>query len=147
MAEAVEERMMAEYAAERLTPGTWRTHVRLGAVPTSIAGRELTELERGALRVTHPEADLVQRGPDPGVATIVEFTVWNPVAKVGQLLFYGHQLPLTPGYEDVTEVHLRIVTGLGEPRLRELAAAMGIDVETFQPAWLLQKLASRRGRS
>ncbi len=146
MAEMVEERMMAEWAAANLPPGSYTTHLRLGQPAGTPPGQMATEEERALKKMTLPEADLVERmGPR---VTIYEFAVWRPQAKLGQLLFYSTQLPLTPGYEDVDpeEIRLRIVTAVVEPRFREMAGAIGLEVILYRPPWLEGILASRRGR-
>ena len=145
MGEEIEERMLAEWAAQ-LVPGTWATHVRLGRVRAPHLGRELTAQELALLRITLPEADLVARLEDRGVE-IVEFIVWRPQETLGQLLYYGGLIPSTPGYEDVLpdRIRLRIVTGLEDATFRGFAEAMGITFEVYRPAWLEEALARRRG--
>ncbi len=145
MGEAIEERMMAEWAA-RLEPGTWKTHVRVGRVPATSTRRELTVQEEALLRITLPEVDLVHRLPGGGYE-LVEFIVWRPHETLGQLLYYVPRLLETPGYEDATPANLklRIVTGLEDPSFRAFAEALGITFEVFLPPWLEAALAARRG--
>ena len=138
---------MAEWAAAKLTPGTYSFHVRLGQPRGTPPGTFASAEERALLISTLPEADLVRRVD--GGAEIVEFIVWRPQETIGQILYYRPLLPLTPGYEDliVEQVALRIVTGLGDPRVADFARGLGMAVEVFRPAWLEQALARRRGGS
>lgn len=145
MGEPIEERMMAEWASSRLAPGTYAFHVRLGQArgppPSGIGPAEW----RAYMSTTLPEADLVIRHPTS--VEIVEFIVWRPQETLGQLLYYGHELLDTPGFEDLDPrmVRLRIVTGLEDSRFEEFARALGVAYEVFRPAWLLEALAARRG--
>ena len=145
MGEPTEERMMAEWAASRLPPGAYRFHVRLGLVRGESPGILMPAEERAFRLITLPEADLVVRAPGTTTALVVEFVVWRPQETLGQLLFYLELLPTTPGYEDVTDVRGRIVTGVDEPRFREVVLRYGLEYEVFRPAWLDRALAQRRG--
>ena len=146
MGEPIEERMMAEWAAANLTPGTWTSHVDVGR-PRELPASALSEAQRSRLaKLLLPQADLVVRTPGSTEATIIEFVVWRPTETLGQLLFYGSRLPLTPGYEDLTAVHLRIVSGVEQAEFREMAEALGIGLEVYRPAWLLEALAARTAR-
>ncbi len=146
MGEPIEERMMAEWAAANLAPGTYSTHVRLGQPRGTPPGTFATAEERALKLLTLPEADLVVRTATG--AEIVEFVVWRPQETVGQLLYYLTQLSTTPGWEDVgpAEIELKIVTGLEDSAFRGLAEALDIELEVFRPAWLEKALADRRGR-
>ena len=145
MGEPTEERMMAEWARDRLEPGTYRFHVRLGLLAGESPGHLLPAEERAFHLVTLPEADLVIRAPGSTTALVVEFVVWRPQETWGQLLFYLGILTTTPGYEDVTHVQGRIVTGVDELRFRRLVLGSGLEYEVFRPAWLERALAQRRG--
>lgn len=147
MGEPIEERMMAEWAASRLVPGTYAFHVRLGR-PRPPPGSSLSPADAARfLRFTLPEADLVVRAPGSAIAEIVEFVVWRPQETLGQLMFYMTQLRDTHGYDDVLEVRGRIVTGVDEPRFREMVGLVELAYEVYRPPWLEEALAARRGGS
>jgi hypothetical protein len=138
---------MAEWA-QRLEPGTWRTHVRIGKVVVPQLAGVLTAQQRALLAITLPEVDLVRTLPGGGVE-LVEFIIWRPHETLGQLLYYGARIQEEPPYSALRpdQLHLRIVTGLEDPQFRKFAEALGIAFEVFRPAWLEEALAARRGKS
>lgn len=143
--EPIEERMMSDYVATRLAGERTVVHLRLG-VPRGLDPRS-TDYDRlrRLYMVTLLEADLVTR--TAGAATIYEFSVWRPQAKLSQLAVYREELPKTPGYEDLTPAEIRLVLVVAEPSglTAQLAARFDVQLEVYGPPWLLEKLASRRG--
>jgi len=95
---------------------------------------------------TLPEADLVYR--DNGLVWILEFAVWRPQVKMGQLLVYKQLLPKTPGYWNTPEdrIRLKLVLGRREPVVENVAKAAGIEIEIYQPEWLKKEIARRTGK-
>ncbi len=141
----LEERMLGEYVSRFLGGKKVATHVRLGwprgvdrTAPDAYVMRQM-------FLSTLVEADLVVR-QDPG-AVVYEFTVYRPQNKIAQLQLYRKLLPDTPGYEDLTidRVGMKLVTGLPLESLESIATDAGIAIETYAPAWLLAKVAERRG--
>ncbi len=124
--EHIEERMLGEYAARFLAFKKYAVHVRLGWPKGVDRTAPDAGLTRRYLLSTLPEADLVAR--DAGRATIYEFTIWRPQAKISQLQLYRKLLPDTPGYEDLDVVHvdMRLVTGQGLEELTSVAEDAGI---------------------
>lgn len=141
----VEERMLSEYIQERLQNVETVTHLRVGAPPGLTPGSPGYEEERRFFMAALPEADLVYR--DGPVTWILEFGVWRPQAKVGQLQLYAQLLNETPGFLDVNQedIRLRIVVGREEPMVERTAALQGIEVEVFTRPWLEDILAKKTG--
>jgi hypothetical protein len=141
----VEERMLSEYVAENLQGVETVTHLRVGAPPGLDPSSPGYEMERRFYLPALPEADLVYR--EGSTVWILEFGVWRPQTKLGQLQLYGQLLPETPGYLDVTpdQIRLRIVVGREEPMVSRVAGLQGVDVEVWIKPWLLEILAERTG--
>lgn len=137
--------MLSEYIAENLADVETVTHLRVGAPPGLTPGAPGYEEERRFFIAALPEADLVYRR---GKAVfILEFGIWRPQTKLGQLQLYSQLLNETPGYLDVAleDIQLRIVTGREEPMVERMAAIQGIEVEVFPRPWLEDLLASKTG--
>lgn len=137
--------MLSEYCTEKLAGIPHDTHLRLG-LPRGITRSEPGwEHKRRFYMSTLPEADLVYRLE--GTTWILEFGVWRPQTKIGQLLTYKVLLPDTPGYLDTPpeEIRLKIVVGRMENMVKVIATQVGVDVEVFERPWLTEALASRSG--
>src|SRR5437879_808695 len=137
--------MLAEWVRLNLTTADYRVHPRISG-PNWI--RDYGALDNPGARAlvsTWPEADLIVRWP--GRVEVVEFIVHRPQETVGQMLYYLFLLPGSVGYEDVLpdEVSGRIVSGLEAPHFREFVAFLGLAFELYQPPWLLEAIAKRRG--
>lgn len=146
MGEPIEERMLAEWVAANLEPGTYAIHLRLGQPATVPPGETASAEERALHLVSLPTADVV--GLEGGDVVVTEFIIWRPQETVGQLLYYASLIPTTPGYAGVApeRIRKRIVTGLTDPRFLAWARSLGIEVVEYRPAWLEKALARRRGK-
>lgn len=137
--------MMSDYIAENLQGIRVDVHVRLG-LPEALRSRPPGwEQMRPFYVSTLLEADLIYReGPD---VWILEFGVWRPQMKLGQLQVYKTLLADTPGYLDTPDerIKLKIVVGRQEATFRQVAEALGVAVEVYQPDWLRQALIERMG--
>ena len=137
--------MLSEYVQAHLKGIPHDVHLRLG-IPSHLEARPPGwELERRMFLSTLQEADLVYQ--EDGLTWILEFGVWRPQTKVGQLLVYRTLIQDTPGYLDVDDddVRLKIVVGRQERAVEQVAAATGILVEVFERPWLTRILTSRAG--
>lgn len=137
---------MSEYIADNLQGKTVETHVRLG-LPEALKSRPPGwEKMRPFYVSTLLEADLIYQ--EDGEVWILEFGVWRPQTKLGQLQVYKTLLADTPGYLDTPpeKIRLKIVVGRDEATVRQVAEALNVDVEVYQPDWLRQALISRMGR-
>jgi len=138
--------MMSEYIAEHLADKEVAVHLRLG-MPVGVSVMQPNwEWRRRLFMATLPEADLVYR--DNGLVWILEFAVWRPQVKMGQLLVYKQLLPKTPGYWNTPEdrIRLKLVLGRREPVVENVAKAAGIEIEIYQPEWLKKEIARRTGK-
>jgi hypothetical protein len=148
LGEPIEERMMAEYLSSRDWGGARvATHVRLGwPIGVDRSSADAT-FQRNLRLVTLKAADAIVARADQ--ATIFEFAVWRPQAKLSQLMTYRRLLPETPGYEGVDPAKIRavLVVGVSDRDVAIGARDMGVELEEYRPAWLEAALAKRRGSS
>lgn len=134
---------MSEYVSMHLSEVETVTHLRVGAPPGMTPGAPGYEAERRFFMAALPEADLVYReGP---ITWILEFGVWRPQTKLGQLQLYGVLLNETPGFLDIDPelIKLKIVVGREEPMVDRMAAIQGIETEVFTRTWLEDILAKK----
>ena len=136
---------MSEYIEEKLANVETVTHLRVGAPPGLTPGEPGYEEARRFFMAALPEADLVYR--DGELVHVLEFGIWRPQTKLGQLQLYGQLLNETPGYLDVApeDIRLRIIVGREEPMVSRMAPIQGIEVEVFIRPWLEEILASKTG--
>lgn len=137
--------MMSEYIADNLQGIRVDVHVRLG-LPQALRSRPPGwEKMRPFYVSTLLEADLIYReGED---VWILEFGVWRPQMKLGQLQVYKTLLADTPGYLDTPQerIKLKIVVGRQEEAVAHVAEALDVEVEVYQPDWLREALIERMG--
>ena len=141
----IEEAMLARFIAERLKGVATFVHLRLGQPANYNRENPAPRAVRSLYLSTLAEADLVTHTLD--AATIYEFTIWKPTAKLGQLLHYRQLLPATPGFEDVSEdrVKMVLVSGQYVADVAQTARIQGIEFITYLPADIAVKVAERRG--
>jgi len=142
----IEEGMLARYVGDRLKGIHTFVHLRLGQPRGFSRDNPATRETRALYLSTLPEADLVTRTLD--TATIYEFTIWKPSAKLGQLQLYRDLLPETPGFEDIdaAAVKMVLVTGQNDGNITRSANTLGITVEYYLPPDIAAKVAARRGK-
>ncbi len=136
---------MSQYIDRRLPRIHSWVHLRLGQ-PTGFSKENPAPREERQLKLsTLKEADLVTRTTDQ--AMILEFSVFDPLKKLSQLLGYRDLLPSTPGFEDIGEpaIRLTLVTPHPNGSTIQTAAKYGITVESFTTPEIDQKIAARRG--
>ena len=86
----------------------------------------------------------------PAEILLIEAKVEMESQALGQLLIYKDILRRTPGYSNWREeqVRLRLVTPNRKAEIEKAAARYGIEVDHFNPPWLigyLLRLKRRRG--
>jgi len=142
----IEEAMLSRYVSERLKGIATFVHLRLGQPAGYTREKPASREERSLYLSTLSEADLVTRTLD--TATIYEFTIWKPTAKLGQLLHYRSLLPDTPGFDDLTadRVKMVLVSGQFSADVVNTGATYGVKFELYLPTDIAAKVAERRGK-
>jgi hypothetical protein len=145
--EPVEELLLSHYVAARLQYTDTYTHLRLGQPKGYTLENPAPRDVRQLMLSTLPEADLVVRAPSG--ATIFEFAIWRPQAKLGQLLIYAELLRATPDFMDLKEedIHLVLVQPQEDSQIEKIAAKYEVAYDVFPDPEVLQKIADRRGGS
>jgi len=143
--EPVEELLMSQYIDRVLPRIHTFVHLRLGQ-PTGFSRENPAPREERQLKLsTLKEADLVTRTLD--TATIYEFSVFDPLKKLSQLLGYQDLLPATPGFEDLTapRIQLKLIAPHPNGSTIQTALKYGIQLDPFTSPEVDQKIAARRG--
>ena len=136
MGEQREKRLISEWRAERYPRDPHILGCPLGAVDSELVAKE--GLSR-AIRLARPwrlEADAVVMTPSRLV--VAEAKIFRPRDGVGDLLCYKPLVLLTPELEQYKDlpVELVLVVPLVTNVVREMAAASGIRVDIYSPAWV-----------
>ena len=122
-------RLVTEYVLKRWPDKRAMFRVRLGNLPN----------------ILHPTARyadaVVVDEPD---VYLIEAKLENGLRAIGQLILYRKLLKETPGFEKYADEHIKslLVVGKVEKDLIETATSMGIEVDVFQPPWVLPFLES-----
>ena len=134
-----ERRYIAEYCAERWPEGGYQLNYPLGPLPWA---RDLGEVYDAAARLYRPyrpEVDAVKFYPDGLV--LIESKVMKHWHVLGQLLLYQHLIPYTEELRPYwgLPVKVRIIMPEIPPLIREVAEAVGIQVERFVTPQILEQ--------
>jgi hypothetical protein len=131
-----ESRLVSEYLAETYPGAQWFVNLRIGATGT-MDGVDLTDPGQvGLLRNRNRYADAVV--VTPAELVVVEGTMWQADAKVGQLQAYMMVVRFTPALLPYLErpVVGELVTGQDDPLAAAICRRAGIRYVHYEPPWI-----------
>jgi hypothetical protein len=142
-----EQRLRAEYLAQRHPHDEIATQARLGPDPPAPPGVKLTNTELRMIGIFRRYADAVVLTPTRTL--LIEFALLPSPGDISLIEVYGRLFRQTPEYRPVVTLPLKlqIVGALEDPVVSSLARERGIDFILYRPAWLdeyLQLLADRK---
>jgi hypothetical protein len=138
-----EQRLLAEFLAERYAHADVRQVIRLGTPALVASGVELEPGEAKLLRNFCRWADALI--VEPSRVTIVEAEVLPSPGVISQLQLYKKLFLRDATYADLQdrELRLMVVWGIKDPAMIEVARESGVQVELFPRAWLAESLRAR----
>jgi hypothetical protein len=139
-----ERRYVADYAAQKLPPGSYITNVPMGAIPAEIIAKYGLEAGRKLFQPSRPRIDLVHWLPNHYY--LIECKIREPKQAVGDLLYYLGLAPATydlPNYSTQKFV-ARLVVPWIIPSVRTAAEHYGFEIVEFLPPWVEDYVRERQ---
>lgn len=139
-----ERRYVADYAAQKLPPGTYITNVAMGGIPAEITARYGLEAGRKLFQPSRPRIDLVHWLPN--YYYLIECKIRDPKQAVGDLLYYLGLAPDTydlPNYTGQQFVARLVVPWIIDS-VRAVAERHGFEVVQFLPPWVEDYVRERQ---
>jgi len=147
----VHETYLAEYLGITYPPGTWRTNVRLGRVRVPETEKLSPQERRLLLGAFGASADAIVLLPDRVV--IIEAMVRHEPGAGEDLLKYRMLFRETEEFKEYWDkpIDMVLLTPLDVTAYERFYREMGIRVEVYRPAWILEYLGTyparyRRGK-
>ena len=136
----VHETYLAEYLGVTYPPGTWRTNVRLGKVRAPETERLSPQERRLLLGAFGASADAIVLLPDKVV--IIEAMVRHEPGAGEDLLKYRMLFRETEEFKEYWDkpIDMVLLTPLDVTAYERFYREMGIRVEVYRPAWILEYL-------
>lgn len=136
-----EQRLRAEYLADRHAGDETVTQARLGPTPNAPPGVKLTLAESRMLGVFRRLADAVVLYPSRVV--LIEFALLPSPGDISLVQVYSRLFPQTPEFLAWSRLPLfpQIVGAIEDPLVSSLAREYGIDFILYRPSWLDEYLA------
>ncbi len=139
-----ERRYIAEYMATLMGDQPYSLNVPLGPIPEEIKGRYGLSAGAALFRPSRPRIDATAWTPQG--YWLVEAKIREAKSAIGDLLVYGALAAKTedlPGYTG-QPFHLRLIVPWALDWIQQAAAAHGMELRIYLPAWVEQYVRDRQ---
>jgi len=136
----VERRYIVEYVTNKFPNRIWAGfNIRLGLPPDELRKR-YPNIPESHFKVWMPTADAIVVTKDS--IYVVEAKIRNPRSALGQLVDYARRIPDTPELKRFLprQIIKLLVIPLEDPELIKTCQELGINIDVYRPAWVVDYL-------